>query len=169
MIDLRFGERSAAVILGALFLFLFLVSLSLFVVARPWRVRVLFFPQTTSSKLVGERRFLPPRKDLTSRIEQYVQELILGPTDPLLTRVVPKDVRLQSVIAGQDGVYVSLSKEIIESNSGSMLGAEDALQAIADGLLFNFPHIRRLYLLVEGQVPGDQYADGFDFEKKILK
>jgi hypothetical protein len=35
--------------------------------------------------------------------------------------------------------------------------------------LYNFPRVRGLYLLVEGQIPGEQHADGFVFEKKLLK
>lgn len=154
---------------GILFLFLLVLSLTLYIVTKPWYPRVLFFPESTTGKLVGERRFLPLRSGLASQIELYVQELILGPSDPLLTRIVPREVRLRSVITRDGEVYVSLSREIIELQPDASLSFDQSLQAIANGVLYNFPKVRDLYLLVEGQIPGQQHADGFVFEKKLLK
>jgi hypothetical protein len=162
-------KKNLRLIFGILFAFLLVLSLTLYFIAKPWYPRVLFFPEQTTGKLVGERRFLPPRRGLTSQVELYVQELILGPSDPLLTRIVPREVHLLSVIARDGEVYVSLSREIIQSRPDAPLSFDQTLQAIADGVLFNFPSVRDLYLLVEGQIPGEQYADGFVFEKKLLK
>ena len=166
---LSLDRNNLRLIFGILFVFLLALSLTLYFVTKPWYPRVLFFPETTTGKLVGERRFLPPRSGLTSQIELYVQELILGPSNPLLTRIVPRHVRLRSVIARNGQVYVSLSREIIELQPDAPLSFDQSLQAIANGVLYNFPKIRDLYLLVEGQIPGEQYADGFVFEKKLLK
>jgi len=166
---LSIDNKAARFVFGALFLFLFVLSLSLYFLKQPWSARVLFFPETATGRLVGERRFLPTRRELTADVELYVQELILGPADPLLRRVVPGDVILQSVLSRQGEVYVSLSKEIVDLSPDAALSFDQAMQAIADGVLYNFPHVKRLYLLVEGQLPGEQYAGGFTFEKKLLK
>jgi hypothetical protein len=166
---LRIDNKSVRFIFGSLFLFLIVLSLFFYFLSRPWSTRVLFFPDSATGRLVGERRFLPPRRGVTANVELYVQELILGPADPLLTRVVPRDVTLQSVLSRQGEVYVGLSKEIIDLSPEATLSFDLAIQTIANGVLFNFPHVRRLYLLVEGQLPGERYADGFTFEKKLLK
>ena len=166
---LSLERKNLRLIFGILFAFLLVLSLTLYFVTKPWYPRVLFFPEQTTGKLVGERRFLPPRRGLTSQIEMYVQELILGPSDPLLTRIVSRDVHLLSVIARDGEVYVSLSREIIQTQPDALLSFDQSLQAIANGVLFNFPAVRDLHLLVEGQIPGEQYADGFVFEKKLLK
>jgi hypothetical protein len=166
---LSLDRTNLRLIFGILFIFLLILSLTLFFVSKPWYPRVLFFPEQNTGKLVGERRFLPPRKGLTSQIELYVQELILGPSEPFLTRIVPREVRLQSVIARDGEVYVSLSREIIQTRPDASLSFDQSLQAIANGVLFNFPSVRDLYLLVEGQIPGEKYADGFVFEKKLLR
>jgi hypothetical protein len=166
---LSLDRNNLRLIFAALFVFLLVLSLSLYLTTRPWIPRVLFFPEVTSGKLVGERRFLPPRSGLASQIELYVQELILGPSDPLLTRIVALDARLRSVIARDGRVYVSLSRDVLEIQRGAPLTFDQSLQTIANGVLYNFPGIRDLYLLVEGQIPGEQYADGFVFEKKLLK
>ncbi|MCK5008275.1 MAG: GerMN domain-containing protein [Spirochaetales bacterium] len=164
-----FDNKTGRLIFGALFLFLIVLSLSFYFLKQPWSPRVLFFPETVTGRLVGERRFLPPRRGLTANVELYVKELILGPADPLLSRVVPRDATLQSVLSRQGEVYVSLSKEIVDLSPDAALSFDQAMQAIASGVLYNFPHVKRLYLLVEGQLPGEHYADGFTFEKKLLK
>ncbi len=166
---MRIDSKSTRLIFGALFLFLIVLSLSFYFLSKPWSARVLFFPEIATGRLVGERRFLPPRRGLTANVELYVQELILGPADPLLTRVVPRDVALQSVLSRQGKVYVNLSKEIVNLSPDAALSFDQAMQTIANGVLYNFPHVKRLYLLVEGQVPGERYADGFASEKKLLK
>jgi hypothetical protein len=166
---LSLDRNNLRLILGILFVLLLVLSLTLYLVTKPWYPRILFFPEATTGKLVGERRFLPPRSGLTSQIELYVQELILGPSNPLLTRIVPREVRLRSVIAENGKVYVSLSRQIIEPQPDAPLSFDQILQTIANGVLYNFPSVRDLYLLVEGQIPGEQYADGFVFKKKLLK
>lgn len=166
---MNFDNKTVRLIFGALFLFLIVLSLFFYFLKQPWSARVLFFPDTATGRLVGERRSLPPRRGLTANVELYVQELILGPADPLLTRVVPRDVTLHSVLSRQGEVYVSLSKEIVDLSPDAVLSFDQAMQAIANGVLYNFPHVKRLYLLVEGQLPGERYADGFTFEKKLLK
>jgi hypothetical protein len=166
---LNLDNKNLRLIVGALFLFLLALSLTLYLVTTPWRARVLFFPEMTTGKLVGERRFLPVRQDLSAQIELYLQELILGPSDPLLVRLVPRDVDLHSVINQQGKVYVSLSKEVLELRADAGLTVDQTLQAIANGVLYNFPQVRSLHLLVDGQVPGEQYAEGFVFAKNLLK
>lgn len=166
---MNLDNNNLRLIFGILFVFLLVLSLTLYFVTKPWYPRVLFFPENTTGKLVGERRFLPYRSGLTSQIELYVQELVLGPSNPLLTRIVPREVRLRSVIARDGDVYVSLSREIIELQPDAPLSFDQSLQTIANGILYNFPKVRDLYLLVEGQIPGEQHADGFVFEKKLLK
>jgi hypothetical protein len=166
---LSLERNNLRLIFGIMFLFLLILSLTLYIVTKPWYPRVLFFPDATTGKLVGERRFLPPRSGLTSQIELYVQELILGPSDPPLTRIVSREVRLRSVIARDGKVYVNLSREIIEPQPNALLSFDQSLQSIANGVLYNFPAVRNLHLLVEGQIPGEQHADGFVFEKKLLK
>ena len=166
---LNLDRRFVQLILGALFVLLLVLSLTVYVLSRPWTPRVLFFPEDATGKLVGERRFLPPRRGLAANVELYVQELILGPSNPLLERLLPKEVQLDSVISRQGNVYVSLSREILDLRPGAPLGFDQTLQSIANGVLYNFPHVRQLHLLVEGQEPGERHADGFSFDKKLLK
>jgi hypothetical protein len=166
---LKLDNKNLRLIAGALFIFLLGLSLVLYFLTMPWNPRVLFFPETTTGKLVGERRFLPTRQGIDTQIELYVQELILGPSDPLLMRIVPRDVRLQSVIVRQGKVYLSLSRDILDLRADARLTFDQTLQAIANGVLYNFPQVRSLHILVDGQLPGVHHAEGFVFAKKLLK
>ena len=166
---LKLDNKNLRLIAGALFVFLLGLSLVLYFVTMPWNSQVLFFPEMSTGKLVGERRFLPFRQGIGAQIERYVQELILGPSDPLLMRIVPKDVRLHSVVVRQGKVYLSLSRDILDLRADARLTFDQTLQAIANGVLYNFPQVRSLHILVDGQLPGENHADGFVFVKNLLK
>ncbi len=166
---MRVDSRSVRLILAAIFILIVVVSLTLYFASKPWRARVFFFPERKTSALVGERRFLPPRRGLAGNLTLYIQELLLGPSDPLLSPVVPNDVELQSVIDRQGIVYVSLSRQIIDLSADATLSIDETIQAIGNGVLYNFPKVRQLFILIEGQLPGEKYADGLVFDKNLLK
>jgi len=136
-----------------LFLLLLMVSLALFLAGRHWARRTLFFPQISSERLVGETRFLPRRRSLEGDVQLLVEEAILGPERPMHRPLLPRETRLLSVLARQRQVYLSLSSGILREGGEAPFTGEQALQALSNVILFNFPRIRHLELLIEGQVP----------------
>jgi hypothetical protein len=151
----------------SLFLLLLLVSLVLFLADQHWTRRTLFFPAISSQKLVGEARFLPRRRNLEMDVQLLVEEVILGPEMPMHRPLLPRETRLISVIARQRRVYLSLSRGMLREGGESPFAPEQALQALSNVILFNFPRIRRLELLIEGQVP--RGGSVFGFEPRLLK
>jgi len=151
----------------SLFLLLLLASLALFLSGPRWARRTLFFPEISSLKLAGERRFLPHRRGLEQDVQLLVEEVILGPELPMHRPLLPRETRLISVLARQRRVYLSLSSGILRQGGESPFGPELALQALSDVILFNFPQIRRLELLIEGQVPSG--GSEFGFAPRLLK
>ena len=164
--SLRSAEKLLLATGASLFLFLLLVSLVLFLTGRPWARRTLFFPQISSAKLVGETSFLPRRRSLDQDVQLLVEEVILGPELPMHRPLLPRETRLISVLARQRRVYLSLSSGILRPGQ-SPFEPEAALQALSNVILFNFPRIRRLELLIEGQVPSG--GSVFRFQPKLLK
>jgi hypothetical protein len=152
---------------AGLFLLLLAVSLALFLGGRHWARRTLFFPEISSQKLVGETRFLPRRRSLEQDVQLLVEEVILGPEMPMHRPLLPRETRLLSVLARQRRVYLSLSQGILQQGGEAPFAPGEALQALANVILFNFPRIRRLELLIEGQVPGG--GSEFGFEPRLLK
>jgi hypothetical protein len=165
--SLRSAERLLLAGGVSLFLLLLLVSLALFLASRHWARRTLFFPEISSQKLVGETRFLPRRRSLERDVQILVEEVILGPELPTHRPLLPRETRLLSILARQRRVYLSLSRGILREGGESPFAPEQALQALSNVILFNFPRIRRLELLIEGQVPGG--GSVFRFQPRMLK
>jgi len=160
-------ERLLRLVPAGLLAVCLLVSLAVYFGGDPWARRVFFFPKTGGERILGEERRLPARRGLEANVELYLAEAVLGPAKPLLRRVVARDTRLLSVVAHQHTVYASFSRQIITPEEGSGLTLEQALQVLANGVYFNFPRVRRLYFLVEGQLPGPPHDEGFQYKKKF--
>jgi hypothetical protein len=165
--SLRSSERLLLAYSVSLFLLLLLVSLALFLTSGSWARRTLFFPEISSQKLLGETRFLPRRRSLELDVQILVEEAILGPELPMHRPLLPRETRLISVLARQRRVYLSLSSGILREGGESPFQAEQALQALGNVILFNFPRIRRLELLIDGQVPSG--GSVFRFRPQLLK
>ena len=161
------AERLLLAAGASLFLLLLLVSLTLFLTGRHWARRTLFFPEISSQKLVGETRFLPRRRSLEKDIQLLVEEVILGPELPMHRPLLPRETRLLAVLARQRRVYLSLSRGILREGGGTPFEPVEALQALSNVILFNFPRVRRLELLIEGQVP--RGGSVFGFRPELLK
>jgi hypothetical protein len=165
--SLRSAERLLLGGSAALFVLLLGVSLALFLTGRHWARRTLFFPEISQQKLVGESRFLPRRRSLERDVQLLVEEVILGPELPMHRPLLPRETRLLSVLARQRRVYLSLSSGILRAGGDSPFTPEQALQALSNVILFNFPRIRRLEVLIDGQVPRE--GSVFRFQRKLQK
>ena len=160
--------RPLIVAVGLFFLVL-AASLALFELGGHWKRRVLFFPGLEGLKLSGEARFLPPRSRLEERISQLAEEAVLGPMDPMLRRYLPRETSIQSVVVRQGVAYVSVSWHVLKGTPEYHGTTFDALQALADTILYNFHRIRKLYLLVDGQIPTGMGEEGFFLDRKSFR
>ena len=136
--------------------------------------QTLFFPAKSSIdnyadfKFAGETRILPLRRTTEGNIRLLVEDVILGAANPKNNQLISRHVQLLSVISSRGVVYVNLSANILDEDPGILLPLELQLQGLANSILFNFPSLRKLYILVGGQVPdfGAFYRKGeYDFSK----
>ncbi len=164
---MRTADRRAIGASVGVFLLLLLLSLTLFFTGKHWARRTLFFPEIGSSKLAGETRFLPRRPTLEGNVRLLVEETVLGPEMPMHRPLVPRQTRLQSVLVRQRDVYVSLSDGILRADVDTPFAPEQSLEALSTLILFNFPRIRRLELLIEGQVP--RGGSVFGYRRALLR
>jgi hypothetical protein len=153
----------------SLFLTILVVSIVLFEVGGHWERKVLFFPGLETMKLSGESRFLPRRANMEGRVRLLAEEAVLGPADPRLRGYLSRETEVQSVIIRQGVAYVNLSWHVLQGAELYHGTIEDALQALANTILFNFHRVRKLYLLVDGQIPRGIGEEGFAFSKKALR
>jgi hypothetical protein len=166
---LRSTDRLLISVSAGVFTILLAFSLVLFLAGGHWARRTLLFPETTSRKLAGETRFLPRRSDLAGNVRLLVEEALLGPNLPLHQRILPRTTRLQTVLARRGSVYVSLSQGLLREDRECPYSPQEALEALGTAILFNFPRIRSLHLLIEGQLPFGWGAQGLGFRPELLR
>ncbi len=163
-------ENVPGIILISAILTILLISLfNFFYRHNNWRKRILFFPQFSSKELAGEERLLPAGKSLERDIQLLVEEIILGPIVPTHERILPKNVRLESLIVRDGIVYLDLSKELIFANMDMNHGLDEMIRAVGNSVLFNFPNTNKLFIFVNGQVPGEEYKEGVKFYPQSLR
>jgi hypothetical protein len=146
---------------GAFVLFSLLVSLALYFGTADRLVRrTLFFPERPGVEargqvtVVSEIRRLHARRGLQPKTEQIVEELILGPARAGSLPAVPPGTKLHGVVVSRRVAYVNLSPDVLApAEIGLPLEPERRVQAIAHTLYFNFPRLRRVYVLIEGETP----------------
>jgi hypothetical protein len=90
-------SKLSLVLFSALVLVLAVSLSAYFIIDNVHISRTFFFPDRRGG-LTGETRRLPDRKNGEEKIEQLVEELILGPFDIDHNRLVPKNTRLISIM-----------------------------------------------------------------------
>jgi len=112
---------------------------------------VLFFPGPNDALLHAEPRSVLPIGTAEDRAKQCLEELIHGPSPPLLA-AVPDGTRVRQVYVLADGTaFADFSGDILHHRGGS-LGELQTIYAIVDTLAANVREIRRVGILVDGRV-----------------
>lgn len=136
--------------------------------------RTLFFPRLTGRppvqkvRYAGEDRRVPARSELEARIGGLVEEILLGPADPRNRALVGPGTRLLSVAAADATAYVNLSGELL--GEGSIVPPQVQVQVLADTIYYNFPNVRRVHVLIDGQQPDFSRGAGdpaYDFRAGV--
>ena len=81
-----------------------------------------------------------------------VEDLILGPMEPHHVRLVNPKTRLQSITIHRGVAYLSFTLDLFEDNEEAIL-VPVQLQTITNTVIFNFPQVHKLFVLIEGQIP----------------
>lgn len=111
---------------------------------------VLYFGDPAGVVLQAETREITGCQDSQNCLETTLQALIDGPIGDL-TPILPAHTRLLAV-AEQDGLAtVDFSRELISSHPGGSVSELLTAYGVINTLAENFPHIRQLRILVEGE------------------
>lgn len=87
---------------------------------------------------------------LEDRAKQVLAELLAGPSEGLLP-ALPPEVKLREFYLMPDGTaFVDLSKEVLGLRGG-VASEQAAIYAIVNTLALNFPEVRRVGIVVEGE------------------
>jgi len=114
------------------------------------REAILYFGSPDGTFLIGEVREMPECGELTDCLAETVDALIQGPNENLL-RVFPSTTRVREVAESEGIATVNFSRELVSAHPGGTLSELLTVYSLADTLAANFPHIRQVRFLVEGQ------------------
>jgi spore germination protein GerM len=111
----------------------------------------LFFQSPSGGDLQGEKRKIFLTETITDQARQTVKELIDGPHSELVPTFPPKSEVREVYISGGGTAYVDLSRSFVDDHPGGSSAEIDTLFSLVDTLTFNFPEIKRVKILVEGE------------------
>lgn len=120
--------------------------------AEPKQLRevVLYFGSPDGSFLVAEARQLADCLTEAECLRATVQALVDGPVTDLVA-VLPSHVQVRDVRAGGGVVTIDFSRELVSGHPGGSVSELLTVYSLADTLAENFPHLRQMRILVEGE------------------
>jgi len=111
----------------------------------------LFFQSPEGEDLSPEKRKILLTDTVTDQARQAVRALIDGSRSGLLP-TLPAESQLREVFLGKDGTaYVDFSRAFVDAHPGGSSAEIDTVFSLVDTLTFNFPEIKRVKILVEGE------------------
>jgi spore germination protein GerM len=111
----------------------------------------LFFQLPDGESLQGETRRIFLTETVTDQARQTVKELIEGPRTDLVA-TFPPAAEVREVFLTKDGTaYVDFSQSLVDLHPGGSSGEIETVFSLVDTLTFNFPEIKRVKILVEGE------------------
>jgi hypothetical protein len=111
----------------------------------------LLFPSADGESLLPETRVIFLTNTLTSQVKQAVAELLAGPQGGDKIAPFPPSTPLRAVFLLRDGTAViDLGKEAMQIPAGSS-SETDAVFALVNTLAVNFPEVKRVQILIEGE------------------
>ena len=110
----------------------------------------MFFPDATSGEHRGERRAIPSQPNRELEIEYVLRELILGPTVLQLSRTLPRDTRIESVIYRKDVLYLDFDPEILFRTGEGAPELQESLDIVRKTIEFNYPMVDDIRFFVDG-------------------
>ena len=110
---------------------------------------LLYFASADGQTLVAENRDIEECQVDEDCLRNTVQALIDGPETDLVP-ILPEQVVLLNIRAADSQVDVDFSQELVAAHPGGTQSELLTIYGLADTLAVNFPHLRRVRILVDG-------------------
>ncbi len=127
---------------------------------KPWLVKwevleekkevVLFFSDSESQYLMGEKRKISKKNDLREEGRETIQELINGPRGKLIP-TLPSRTKLLNLQVHGERARVNFNSALTTDHPGGSSAELMTVYSIVNTLTFNFPQIKRVQILVNGK------------------
>lgn len=119
--------------------------------AKPTKKVTLFFVRSSDGLLAPEEREIAASDSLIQETEEFIAEIIKGPTGEL-GAVLPAETKLGRIYITRNGTaYVDFSRELADKHPSGTTAELSTIYAVVDGLAYNFKSIKKVFLLVDGE------------------
>jgi hypothetical protein len=125
----------------------------------------LYFGGSDGLYLVGEPRELDNCPDDQTCMLETVKALVAGPVGDLVP-ILPAQTRVLGIIEQNGVASVDFSRDLVAGHPGGSVSELFTLYGLADTLAENFPYIRQVRILVEGQ-PVESIKGHVDLRRPI--
>jgi spore germination protein GerM len=121
-------------------------------VVRERKMVTLYFSDSEGEYLVGEKREILKKREAREEAEETITELIKGPKGKLIP-TLPLRTKLLSLQLDERGLAkVNFNKALSKDHPGGSSAEIMTVYSIVNSLTLNFPQIRRVQILIEGEV-----------------
>jgi hypothetical protein len=119
--------------------------------AKPTKKVTLFFVRPSDGLLAPEEREIAASDSLIQETEEFIAEIIKGPTGEL-GAALPAETKLGRIYITRNGTaYVDFSRELADKHPSGTTAELSTIYAVVDGLAYNFKSIKKVFLLVDGE------------------
>jgi spore germination protein GerM len=126
---------------------------------------VLYFGSDDGRQLVAETRQVEGCREESECLRQVVTALLSGPLNEL-TPLFPTHAVVRGVTLQEGTAVVDLSREAVDEHPGGSLSELLSVVGLANTLASNFPQVRGVSLLIEGQ-PVETLKGHLDLRRPI--
>lgn len=133
--------------------------------AEPAREVLLYFATPDATRLVAENREIPGCSEELDCLRSTVQALLHGPVTDLAP-ILPSHAVLRELAVTDSLLTVDFDAAFITGHPGGTQGELLSVYGLVDTLVVNFPHIRQVRFLVDGQ-PVDTIKGHVDLRQPV--
>jgi spore germination protein GerM len=126
----------------------------------------LYFSDSECEYLVAERREIFSKTNVKEEAKETINELIKGPKSELVPTISPQTKLLDLQIQEEGLATVDFDKTLASDHPGGSSAEILTIYSIVNSLNLNFPQIKRVWFLVEGQ-PVESIAGHLSLKKPV--
>ena len=115
------------------------------------KVVTLYFSDEQEEYLIGEKRQILKRDEVREEAEETIRELIKGPKGKLLPTLPPRTKILALQLDAKGMARVNFNQALHRDHPGGSSAEMMTLYSIVNSLTFNFPQIKQVQILIEGE------------------
>jgi hypothetical protein len=112
---------------------------------------LLYFSDQEGEYLIGEKRKIFKRNQIKEEAKETIIELINGPKGKLIPTLPPRTKLLTLQINDEGVAKVNFSPALSKDHPGGSSAEMMTVYSIVNSLVFNFPQIRRVQILIDGR------------------